>query len=169
MTVTGTRTAEFTITDARYVGAKIGADLRLLHGLYGEPSLSLIDDFAEEAALLLRAGHLGMVDYGFYDSAAGSWKVRLRYSAIAGGQLLDCRPGSLPAALVVAGYEFLSYLTYSAAFHRLTAPEQAAVRSKLPVSRTPGTEPTAWGGYHTAGHGYARDGVGVSRDVYAAT
>jgi hypothetical protein len=29
MTATGTKTATFTITDARYVGAKVGADLRL--------------------------------------------------------------------------------------------------------------------------------------------
>jgi len=31
MTATATRTATFTITDARYVGAKVGADLRLLN------------------------------------------------------------------------------------------------------------------------------------------
>ena len=39
MTATATRTATFTITDARYVGAKVGADLRLLNILYGRPSL----------------------------------------------------------------------------------------------------------------------------------
>ncbi len=42
MTATATRTATFTITDARYVGAKVGADLRLLNILYGRPSLESI-------------------------------------------------------------------------------------------------------------------------------
>ncbi len=65
MTATATRTATFTITDARYVGAKIGTDLRLLNILYGRPSLESLADFAEEAALLLRDGYLGTVDYGF--------------------------------------------------------------------------------------------------------
>jgi hypothetical protein len=78
MTATATRTAAFTITDARYVGAKVGADLRLLNSLYGRPSLESIADFAEEAALLLRDGYLGTVDYGFQDTAVSSWKLRLR-------------------------------------------------------------------------------------------
>jgi len=62
MTATATRTIAFTVTDARYVGAKIGADLRLLNGLYGRPTLASIDDYAEEAALLLRDGYLGTIE-----------------------------------------------------------------------------------------------------------
>jgi len=54
MTATATRTATFTITDARYVGAKIGADLRLLNILYGRPGLASIDNFTEEAAGVTR-------------------------------------------------------------------------------------------------------------------
>jgi Bacterial HORMA domain family 1 len=95
-TATATRTATFTITDARYVGAKVGADLRLLNILYGRPSLESIADFAEEAALLLRDRYLGTVDYGFRDTATNSWKLRLRYTATTGGHLLDDRPGTLP-------------------------------------------------------------------------
>jgi Bacterial HORMA domain family 1 len=169
MTVTITRTGEFTITDARYVGAKIGADLRLLNNLYGRPALALIDDFTEEAALLLRDGYLATVDYGFCESGTSAWKLRLRYTATIGGQLIDNRPGSLPSALSVARYDFHSYLTYSTAFRLLTPTQQAAVRGRLPISRSVGDEPTAWGGYHTTGHGYSRNGVGVTRDVYTAS
>jgi hypothetical protein len=169
MTVTSTRTAEFTITDARYVGAKIGTDLRLLNTLYGMPSVTDVDDFAQEAALLLRDGYLGTVDYGFCDTATGTWKLRLRYTATTGGQLLDSRPGSLPAALAVAALDFYSYLTYSPTYHRLTAAAKGAVLSQLPFSRTPAAEPTAWGGYHTAGHGYSRNGAGVTRNVYTSS
>jgi len=169
MTATGTRTASFTITDARYVGAKIGADLRLLNNLYGRPALASIDDFAEEAALLLRDGYLGTVDYGFMDSATNAWKLRLRYTATVGGQLMDSRPGALPTAAAVAGREFLSYLTYSAAHARLTAGERARVRARLPVTRVGAPEPTTGSGSFLAAHGYSRNGTGVSRDIYLSS
>ena len=169
MTSTGTRTAAFTITDARYVGAKVGTDLRLLSNLYGRPALASIDDYVEEAALLLRDRYLGTVDYGFRDDAADAWKLRLRYTATAGGQLLDSRPGSLPAAAAVAGYGFYTYLTYSAAYLALSSGEQAAVKDRLPVSRVGAAEPTTGAGHVVADHGYARNGVGVNRDLYIAS
>lgn len=169
MAGTGTRTAEYTITDARYVGAKVGTDLRLLNALYGRPALASIDDFVEEAALLLRDGYLRIVDYGFRDATSNAWKLRLRYTATAGGYLLDSRPGSLPTTATVAGYGFCSYLIYSAAFHDLSAPKRAAVREKLPVQRADGDEPAARAGSFRAGHGYARNGVGVARDIYIAS
>jgi hypothetical protein len=169
MTATGTRTAAFTITDARYVGAKIGADLRLLNTLYGRPALTLIDDFVEEAALLLRDGYLRTVDYGFWDGVTNAWRLRLRYTATAGGYLLDSRPGSLPTNAAVAGYDFYSYLTYSAAYHTLSALEQAAVHARLRVERVGADEPTTGAGRIIPGHGYGRNGVGVTRDIYLAS
>ena len=169
MTATGTRTVAFTITDARYVGAKIGADLRLLNALYGQPALPLIDDFVGEAALLLRDGYLRTVDYGFRDETADAWKLRLRYTATSGGYLLDSRPGSLPTTAAVTGYDFFSFLTYSAAYHALSAGQQATVRDRLPLSRVAGAEPATGSGRLTAGHGYGRNGVGVTRDLYIAS
>jgi Bacterial HORMA domain family 1 len=166
MTGTGTRTAAFTITDARYVGAKIGADLRLLHALYGHPDLASIGNFVEEAALLLRDGYLRTVDYGFYIDAVNAWKLRFRYTATAGGALLDSRPGSLPTTAAVAGYDFCSYLIYSAAYHALSAFQRAAVLDRLPVQRVAADEPTTGAGHVLAGHGYARNGIGVTRDTY---
>lgn len=168
MTATATKTATFTITDARYVGAKIGADLRLLNAVYGRPGLASIGDFAEEAALLLRDGYLGTVDYGFRDTAANSWKLRLRYTATTGGYLLNDRPGKLPTGAAVAGYPFCSYLAHSAAFHALTAARQDAVRGALPVSRTGADEPVTGLGTSRSGHGYGRNGAGVTRDVFIA-
>ena len=168
MTATATKTGTFTITDARYVGAKIGADLRLLNILYGHPSLATIGDFAEEAALLLRDGYLGTVDYGFRDMATNSWKLRLRYTATTGGHLLNDHPGKLPTGAAVAGYPFCSYLTYSSAFHALTAAQQDAVREALPVSRVGADEPVTGLGTGQTGHGYGRNGAGVTRDVFIA-
>lgn len=168
MTATATKTATFTITDARYVGAKIGADLRLLNSLYGCPSLVTIGNFTEEAALLLRDGYLATVDYGFWDATANSWKLRLRYTATTGGYLLNDRPGKLPTRAAVTGYPFLSYLTYSASFHALTAAQQDVVRDALPVRREGADEPVTGLGTSQSGHGYVRNGVGVARDVFIA-
>ena len=168
MTATATRTATFTITDARYVGAKIGADLLNLNSLYGRPALASIVDFAEEAALLLRDGYLGTVDYGFRDTAANSWKLRLRYTATTGGHLLNDRPGKLPTGAAVAGYSFCSYLTYSTAFHALTQARQDAVLASLPVPRTGAGEPVTGLGTSQSGHGYGRNGTGVTRSLFTA-
>lgn len=167
MTGTGTRTAEFTITHARYVSAKIGADLRLLNGLYGRPSLTRIDDYAEEAALLLRDGYLRTVDFGFRDDQ-NAWKLRLRYTATTGGYLADDRPGRLPTTAAVAGYGFCSYLTYSTTFDLLAPAKKASVLGALPVPRAGADEPTTGAGSFTSGHGYASNGTGVSRDVFTA-
>ncbi len=169
MAGTGTRTADFTITDARYVGARIGADLRLLNNLYGLPALASIDNFVDEAALLLRDRYLRTVDYGFRDDTSDAWKLRLRYTATAGGHLLDSRPGALPTTAAVAGYGFCSYLTYSAAFQDLSALKRAAVLDELPVQRVDADEPATGAGRFLAGHGYARNGVGVTRDIYIAS
>ncbi|MYY18193.1 MULTISPECIES: HORMA-1 domain-containing protein [unclassified Streptomyces] len=168
MTGSYTRSASFTITDARYIGGKIGADLRVLHNYFGAPALSSIDNYVEEVALLLRDGYLDTVDYGFRDPGSNAWKLRLRYKATLGGQLTDGRPGSLPDSTELAGCRFYSYLTYSSAFSDLSSSEQAAVKGNLPISRTTGDAPTALAGASAAGHSYARNGAGVARDVYVA-
>lgn len=168
MSTTGTRTAPFTITEARYVGAKIGADLRLLNGFYGAPAIGDIDDYVEEVAILLRDGYLGTVSYGFRTASTNDWKLRLRYTATAGGQLTDGRPGSLPATTVIEGCPFYSYLTYSPKFMDLTSSKQAEIKATLPVSRVGAEEPGARLGTTGFGNGYSRNGVGVTRDVYTA-
>jgi hypothetical protein len=143
MTSTGTRTASFSITEARYVGAKIGVDLRLLNSLYGSPTLSWIDRYTEEAALLLRDGYLDTVSYGFRDATTNEWKLRLRFTATVGGHLLDSRAGSIPPNADIDGYSFFSYLLYSSklallhlSWHQAARPGSAGLRSpKLSIAR----------------------------------
>lgn len=170
MTGSISRSASFTITDARGIGAKVGTDLRLLHNLYGRPSIMRIAEFAEEVALLLKDGYLDTVSYGFRDSDNNALKLRLRYRATTGGQLLDSRPGSFPRSAEVDDYPFYSFLTYSMKFLLLSAAAQAEVEKNLPISRGTGNEPSAYSGTTTTatGHGYSRNGTGVLRDVYVA-
>jgi hypothetical protein len=168
VTASITRTAAATITDARYVGAKVGADLRQLNSLYGRPDLCSIENFAEEIAILLNGGNLGTVDFGFYDPTLDAWRLRLRYRATIGGYLIDSRPGSLPRDADVGGLPFLSYLTYSAAFLSRTQADQDKIKKSLPVTRTPGSEPSASAGTSRSGGSYGRTGIGVDRDIYQA-
>lgn len=166
MTYSSTRSSTFTVTEARYVGAKIGTDLRLLHNLYGTPELADIEDYAEEAALLLKDGYLNTVDYGFKDGDA--WKLRLRYTATAGGQLRDDPPGQLPSPIDIAGLSFYSYLTYSPKFFALLQSAQSAFKADLPITRTPASEPTLGSGIHSSGHGYGKNSAGVARNTFSA-
>ncbi len=168
MTSTGTRTASFTITDARYISAKVGTDLRLLNNLYGRPRLADIDNYAEEVALLLRDGYLDTVSYGFKDLDTNEWKLRLRYTATTGSQLVNSKPGSMPTAAAVSSYAFYSYLTYSHKYLNLPASQQTSVKAELPIQRVGAEEPSARYGTTAAGNGYSRNGVGVARDVFTA-
>jgi hypothetical protein len=166
-----TRSATFNITSARYLTSKIAADLRSMNRLYGVPSLHSIDEFAEEAALLLRNGYLERVDYGLRrPDTRGNWQwvLRLRYVVTANGKLQDANPGGIPATAETAGASFHSYLVKSSAFHRLPADRQAAVEDALPVRRAGAPETGTGIGNWTSERSYGRDGVTLTRTVFVA-
>ena len=166
MTYSQTRTATFTITEARYIASKLGADLRNLNARYNKPNLLWIPDYVEETAQYLKAGYLDYVDFGF--KSGDEWKLRLRYTAVAGGQLRDDVPGGLPSALDVAPYEFHSFLSQNGAFFNLTVAERDRFQATLPINRTPGTEPTAYAGSYGSNSQYSRGGHGLDRNLYRA-
>ncbi|WP_137120534.1 HORMA-1 domain-containing protein [Segeticoccus rhizosphaerae] len=166
MTYSLTRTATFTITEARYIASKLGADLRNLNARYGRPRLDWIPNYVEETAQYLKSGYLNYVDFGFKDG--GEWKLRLRYTAVAGGQLRDDVPGGLPSALDTAPYEFHSFLSHNSAFDALTDAERVSFKAALPIDRTPGTEPTAYAGSYGNTSQYSRGGHGLDRSLYSA-
>lgn len=164
MTTSMTRTSTFTYTDARYVASKLGADLLNLNARYGFPSRSAIDDYVEETAQHLRHGYLDTVDFGFKDG--DEWVLRLRYQAVAGGQLRDEVPGALPSAYDIAGHPFHSYLKTNQTYWDLTEAERRAFEASLPIQRTAAPEPTANSGSTSGASQYARNGVGLGRNVY---
>jgi len=166
MTTSTTRSSTFTYTEAKYVASKLGADLLNLNARYGYPLRSEIDDYVEEVAQYLKHGYLDSVDFGFKDGTR--WVLRLRYTAVAGGQLRDETPGGLPAASDVAGYSFYSFLTPSTAFANLVSADQNDFEGSLPIRRNPATPPTANAGSTGASSEYSRNGSGLSRNVYTA-
>lgn len=167
---TFTTTSSFTITHARYVTAKVAADLRQLRGLYGRgPTDEMIADYAEEAALLLRDGYLERVDYGFKrDTPSGSqWVLLLRYVARS-GQLTDDHSGRVPARAPIDEAYFHSYLTYTGRYLNLSPSEKERVKESLPVKRTSGDDAGFAAGTWSGDRGYSSNNQGVARSVFQA-
>ena len=164
MTISYTRSSTFTITDAREIASKLGSDLRNLYARHGRPHPEDIADYVEETAQYLKAGYLDTVDYGF--KSGDHWILRLRYTVVA-GDLASANPGDLPN-VDVTGCEFYSHLTRNSAYWALSEIERESFDGGLPISRTPATAPSANAGIHGNGRQYARNGVGLNRDVYRA-
>jgi len=168
MTTSMTRSATFTITDARQIASKMGADLRNLNIRTGHPRLDQIPDYVEETAQYLKAGYLENVSFGFWDQEADRWILRLRYQALEGGNLSDGAPGGLPN-VDVSRYPFYSYLRTNPTFDRLSLTEQAEFTEPLRIQRSPRSEPTAYGGITSNNASYSRNGFGLGRDIYRAS
>jgi hypothetical protein len=166
MTISITRTGTFTITDARQIASKMGADLRNLNTRTGYPRLSDIPAYVEEAAQYVKAGYLESVSFVF--KSGDEWKLRLRYQALTGGHLSDGAPGGLPN-VDVSGFTFYSYLRTNSAFDALTSEQRRAFTATLPVQRSPADEPSAHGGITSNNASYARNGLGLGRDIYRAS
>lgn len=164
MSLTYTASSTFTMTDARQVSSKLGADLVNLNARYGQPALETIEDYVEEAALFLKFGYLEYVDYGF--KIGDQWIVRLRYTPTSGSQLRDAPPGGLPAAQLVAGAQFYTILCTNSAYSNATPAERESFDRSLPVGRTPGTEPRTGIGQYGDSRQYSRNGAGLNRDVF---
>lgn len=170
MSGTFTSTRTFTISHARYITSKIAADLRQLRLFYGSPADADIDDYGEEAALLLRDGYLERVDYGFKkeDSLMGpQWVLLLRYTA-RDGVLEDDHAGRVPPAVNVAGARFWSFLSYSARFFALSEAERERVKAALPIQRSAGREAGFVTGTWTGARTYSASDQGVARSVFRA-
>ena len=139
-TVTETRT--FTVTHARHMAAKVATDLKRLQRLYGEPSDMSIAEHEVEVVALLKAGYLGTVTYGFRRN--GCWiEPTLRYTArnLAGTTANDDDPGRIRPGANIDGASFYSYLTYTAAWDKLSAAEQDSFKKDLPFYRDGAPEP----------------------------
>jgi hypothetical protein len=164
MSNTFTTSRTFTITHARYVTSKVAADLRQLHAFYGRPSEGAIDDYAEEAALLLRDGYLERVDYGFQRD--DRWVLLLRYLARSDGTLTDENAGRVPAGVDIIGTSFSSYLTNTSRYFALSAAEREAVDAILPIRRSHGAESGFVSGTWAGDRSYSSGGTGVQRSIF---
>ena len=160
-----TRTQTVTITHARYVAAKIAADLSRLRRLVGTntPTDENIRKFEKEAIMLLRDEYLDEVTYGFQKNRI--WVLAIKYKAQYGRDgscfIKDNDPGGIQPNTQVVGSYFKSFLTYSNKWRQLSAEKKQSYKNKLPIKRVRGTEPGGdWGEYDKD---YASGNIGVKR------
>lgn len=164
-TVTLTETETFTVTHAKRMASKVGADLTRLRRLYGAPDEASIALFEAEIAALLMAGVLKCISYGFRKD--GNWLFALKYHVTADGTLVsDNDPGKIPLGLSLARIPFFSFLEYNSTFYRLSREDRAALKRSFPLQRSSATEPGTSGGYWSQDLTYSAGGRGLQRSVF---
>ena len=157
------RTTSFTKTDVQYVVSKIRTDLEQMRLFYGSPSSAQIERYGTEAEMLLAAGYLKEVTYGF---RRGSDHVppTLKYTPQT-AMTRDDRPGRVPPGENVAGATFYTFLSYTDSWHNLTQKQQDDFEATLPFIRGIADKPGAGGGSWVNEKAYSSNGQGVHRTV----
>ena len=165
MTFTQSGSQTFTIVNARELGSKVAADLRLMQRFYGKPSDAQISDYLEELVQLLVRGYLKSVDYGFKKD--GKWVVALNYT-VYGNNIIatNDNAGRVPIGANVTGATFGSYLEKSAAFHALQLAERDALEDSLPFKRSTGDAPTDGNGIWVTDRAYSSNGTAIQRRTF---
>ena len=158
-----TESLTLTITHARHMAAKVATDLKRMQRFYGNPSDTQIAACETEATVLIKAGYLGTLTYGFQRNS--NWvEPTIRYTErdLAGASGNDDDPGRIRPSADIGGATFKSYLTYSAAWGQLTQAEQAAFEATLPFSRNGVSEP-GLAGYLANDRTYSAGGRALDR------
>lgn len=139
-----TSTQTHSITHARYVAAKISADLKRIQRLVGRntPSDERIRAYEQESIVLLRNRYIDTAVYGFQDD--DHWTLAVKYVTVNGEGAYDHDPGfsfnPFAPDTDVKGY-FGSVLTYSDQWRQLSDQQKAYIRSQSPILRISGSEP----------------------------
>lgn len=163
-----TDSVTFTLTHAKHLAAKVATDLKRIQRFYGAPSDLEIARYEEEIVLLLKAGYLATVTYGFWRN--GAWiEPALRYAArdLAGAGAEDDDPGRVRPGAETRDAKFYSYLTYSSAWTQLSETAKEAFKKQLPFQRAGAPEP-AISGSLTSDRTYSAAGVALDRSSVRA-
>lgn len=158
-----TEASTFTVTHARHMAAKVATDLKRMQRFYGKPSDTAIAEYESEATELIKGGYLGTVTYGYMRD--DNWiEPTLRYTArdLSGSTANDDDPGKVRPGADVSGASFYSYLTYTAAWYRLSATEQDAFKRQMPFYRGGAPEPGI-DGYLSDDRTYSAGGRALER------
>jgi len=158
-----TESSSFTITHAKHMAAKVATDLKRMQRFYGSPSDADIADYETEITLLLKAGYLEKVTYGFYRNGEFI-EPSLQYTArhLAGLAANDDDPGRVRPGADIRNATFYSYLTYSSAWIYLSQAEKDAFKRTLPVPRRSADEPGI-DGYLSNDRTYSSGGRALER------
>lgn len=166
-TNTTTETDTFTIADARFLASRIKIVLSQYRLWGGAISEQYIENLTLEAAILLKAGILGKIIYGFERNDKVIHAVTFTVNSL--GQLTSANdePSSLGTKPDLIGTTFFSFLTkrHNAALNQA---DLVAINELLPIHRKDGTEPNMTNGSTSIGDSYYRNGYGMTRSVYTS-
>jgi len=165
-TYTTTESVTFTVTHARYIGLKIGTDLKRMQRFYNQPNDYDIEQYEKEVIALLKDDYLEKIEYGFKDGN-NVWKLALKYEARHGGIMLnDDDPGGIKPSIDISQCSFHSFLVTNIRWSNLTDDQQDQVYHEAGIAfrRYSGNEPF---GKWMVNRGYSSGGRGVLRsDLY---
>jgi len=158
---TTTDTQTFTATHAKYIAAKVAADLKRMQRFYDYPLDDRISGFEAEITSLLKHGYLKKVWYGFQRN--DEWiEPTLIYEASDLCLPANDDPGRVKAGKDVTGASFCSFLEYSQKWYELTESKKDSFRQGLPFQRTTGDIPGI-SGYLDSDLTYSSGGRSLSR------
>jgi hypothetical protein len=165
-TYTYNTTETFTLTHARYIAAKVAADLSRFRRFYNAPNEQQIKDYEAEITEFLNEDYLDNVTYGFKRNDTGRWVEALRYHAIPGGALIgDDDPGKIKPRIDISNTHFSSYLITNNRWRALTQRQKEEFEARLPFSRVGAAEPGLEVGTWSHGHTYSAGGRGIGRST----
>lgn len=156
---TNTLTNTFTLTNAKYLGSKIAADLYQMQQFYGRPSLTEINDYVDEVVTLMKDGYLKSVDYGFKKD--GKWVFALSYEISSLGTI-DNNPGRVSLGTNITGASWGSYLRASQKFDNLALSEQERIKDTIKIKRSGAPDPQN-GTYGIYNRSYSSGSVDLNR------
>lgn len=163
--MTRTVSESFTLTHAKYLAAKVTADMVRCWQNYQRPSQADINNYGTELALLLRDGYVEAYEFGFQQDNVRilSW----RYVVDSSGMIsTDDRPGQIPSGVAVAGASWFNQLTYSSKWLDLPEAERERIRAGLPIQRVTKAGPQDGRGCWTNDLHYTSSGVSLGRRTF---
>ena len=161
---TSTESSTFTKTHAIYIEMKMATDLKRMQRLYGTPDDALIDKYSIEIFMLLLAGYLKCVTYGFQKN--GKWiEPMLKYTAYDLNNSCgnDDDPGRIKPGCNILGANFSSFLEYNDSWYYLSLEGRNRFEQILPFKRGVGIEPGI-NGYLSRDLTYSAGGRAVYRE-----
>jgi hypothetical protein len=157
-----TRSKTYTLTEAKYLGSKLIADMDRCRQIYGRPAQNSISNFHRELIALLHQRYLATYEFGFAvgETRIISWKYWAEFGDIKGG---NENPGSLYRRADISGASWFNFVTYSAEWCKLTSGERDAFKQEQPFYRGSGSEKKDGNGYWRENKSYSATGAVITR------
>lgn len=130
----------FTLTHARELASKVAADMLRCQQNYGWPTNALIEIYATELALMLKAKAVASYEFGYKrdEKRVVSWYYKVDSS---GNLTANDAPGKIVTTAEISGATHFNFLTPSSTYNNMSASDRAALDASLPFQRNEGSPP----------------------------